>query len=114
MCTQTQLNKITNEVTQGAKNILGDKLRKVILYGSYARGDYNTDSDVDIMILTDVKDDEVSRLACEIDMVSSDVSLENDMLVSVFIKNKQFFDEHLPILPFYQNVIKDGVELYAN
>jgi len=114
MCTQAQLDKITSEVTQGAKKILGDKLRKVILYGSYARGDYDNESDIDIMVLADVRDEEVNKLACEIDIVSSNVSLENDMLVSVFIKNKQFFDNHLPILPFYQNVVKDGVELYAN
>ncbi|MBQ6993178.1 MAG: nucleotidyltransferase domain-containing protein [Lachnospiraceae bacterium] len=27
--------------------MLGDRLKKVILYGSYARGDYNENSDVD-------------------------------------------------------------------
>ena len=31
-------------------------LRKVILFGSYARGDYSPDSDVDIMILLDMSD----------------------------------------------------------
>ena len=44
-----EIQKFINEV----KKILGDRLKKVILYGSYARGDYNKKSDVDIMILTD-------------------------------------------------------------
>lgn len=29
------------------KNLFGGSLRQVILYGSYARGDYREDSDVD-------------------------------------------------------------------
>ena len=83
MCTQTQLKKITDEVSQGAKNILGDKLRKVILYGSYARGDYNSDSDVDIMVLADVKDEDTYPLRKEIHEITSDLGIENNIVVSV-------------------------------
>ena len=36
--------------------IYGSHLRQIILYGSYARGDYNSDSDVDVMILLDLSD----------------------------------------------------------
>ena len=32
-------------------SILGNRIKRIILYGSYARGDYNNNSDVDIMIL---------------------------------------------------------------
>lgn len=38
------------------KKTYGSHLRRVILYGSYARGDFRTDSDVDIMILLDISD----------------------------------------------------------
>ena len=34
------------------KMILGKSLSKIIVYGSYARGDYREDLDIDIMILT--------------------------------------------------------------
>ena len=33
------------------RKIYGSHLKSVILYGSYARGDYTKDSDIDIMIL---------------------------------------------------------------
>ena len=114
MCTQAELKKITNEVTQGAKNILGNKLRKVILYGSYARGDYNADSDVDIMILADVGDEErysYDKKMCEIE---SRLGLENNIMITAFIKNHNHFYEHIDVLPFYRNVVNDGVELYVN
>ena len=41
------------------KEIYGSHLRQVILYGSYARGDYNAESDIDIMILLDLSDQDI-------------------------------------------------------
>ena len=48
---------IVYRFTQELKRILGAKLSKVIVYGSYARGDYRENSDVDIMILVKMSDD---------------------------------------------------------
>ena len=48
------------------KDILGDKLTKIILYGSYARGDYKENSDIDIMILTTLTDEEIRRIKTDI------------------------------------------------
>ena len=39
--------------------LLGKRVKKVVLYGSYARGDYNSNSDIDIMFLTDLSDTEI-------------------------------------------------------
>ena len=35
---------------QGTKKILKNNLSKLIVYGSYARGDYKENSDIDVMI----------------------------------------------------------------
>jgi len=45
---------ISQKVMQAARDTLGDKLEKVIIYGSYARGDYDHESDIDFFILADV------------------------------------------------------------
>ncbi len=45
------ISNIIYKFSQELKQILGDNLAKVIVYGSYARGDYRDNSDVDIMIL---------------------------------------------------------------
>ena len=47
---QTLLTQYLSEV----QKIYGAHLKSVILYGSYARGDYSSDSDVDIMLLVDL------------------------------------------------------------
>ena len=44
------------------KKIYGRHLQSVILYGSYARGDFTKDSDVDIMILLNLTDEEVTYI----------------------------------------------------
>ena len=53
------LNEILKKYVEDVHKIYGEKLRTVILYGSYARGDFRTDSDIDIMILVDLSDDEI-------------------------------------------------------
>ena len=115
MCSQSVLNEITSKVVQAAKDSLGDKLDKVILYGSYARGDFNDESDIDIMVLADIpleKRHEVfERNFLDI---SSDLGLENDILVSVHVTDCTTFYKFLDDLPFYMNVMKDGVELYVS
>ena len=48
------VNKVVQNYSMEAKRIFGNKLRAVILYGSYARGDFEPDSDIDIMVLLDI------------------------------------------------------------
>jgi predicted nucleotidyltransferase len=42
-----------DEMVETARRALGDRLRRVVLYGSYARGDYDAESDVDLLIVAD-------------------------------------------------------------
>ena len=55
------MRDIILKFSQQVKMIMGSKLDKVILYGSYARGDYNEHSDVDIIILTTLIDEEIEK-----------------------------------------------------
>lgn len=42
-------NNLVMQYVELLSKIYGDHLKTVILYGSYARGDYTEDSDIDIM-----------------------------------------------------------------
>lgn len=97
--------------SQQVKTILGNKLDKIILYGSYARGDYNEHSDVDIMILTTLTDEEIEEAETEIFDLAFDFQMDYDIDISVVIQNKERFNYWLGALPFYNNVQKEGIVL---
>jgi len=60
MCTRADLEKIIASVRDEALRIFSDKLNSVILYGSYARGDNDSESDIDLMLLIDIKTESVN------------------------------------------------------
>ena len=99
------------DFSRQVKRILGDKLSKVILYGSYARGDYRENSDVDIMILTTLTDDEIKKIETSIFDLAFDFQIEYGIDISVIIKNEEHFVHWLGALPFYDNVEKEGIVL---
>ena len=65
------------------------------------------------MILVDLKDDEIKQLTNNVIEISSNIGLENDILISPIIKNINQFNSWLPIVPFYKSVIKEGVTVYG-
>ena len=113
MCSQATLNQITDRVVREVKDNFGEKLDKIILYGSYARGDNVDGSDVDIMALVDIPPEDANRFDMQLTRFTSRLGLEFDVVVSLFIKDCATFYKYLQIEPFYQNVIKDGVVLSA-
>jgi len=113
MCTKAILNEITSQVAQEARRQLGDKLDKVILYGSYARGDYDAESDIDILVLADIPKEDAWQVNTSLSRALSLLDLEHDVLISLNVTDCATFYKYVDALPFYGNVRKDGVELYA-
>jgi len=113
MCTRTTLNEITDKVVEAVSDSLGDKLDRVILYGSYARGDFDGESDVDIMVLANLTTADADKLDMVLTRFANRLGLQYDIVVSLFVKDCATFYKFLPADPFYQNVMKDGVLLSA-
>ena len=113
MCSKSKLNEITEKVVQAAKHSLGDKLDKVILYGSYARGDYNDESDIDIMILADIRLEDRVPERNKIRVLLGYIELEHDVVLSLKVTDCNTFERFISVEPFYMNVLKDGVVLNA-
>ena len=100
-------------MVQAARESLGDKLHKVILYGSYARGDYDNESDIDVMILADITMAEAAEARRKIRDLIDNIDMEHDVLLSLHVTSSAMFYAFLNAQPFYQNVLKDGVVLCA-
>jgi len=113
MCNQATLDLITNQIVDAVKDSLGDKLKKVFLYGSYARGDYNDESDIDILVLADIPREKCLEEYEKINRLISRLSLEHDILVTVNITDCTTFYEFVNDLPYYINVHREGIVLNA-
>lgn len=101
-----RIRKLMKELKQGLVEIYGDKLKAVYLYGSYARGDAQADSDLDVMIVLQnyrsygKEIDRTGRLA-------SNLSLEYGISISrVMTKEMQWKISDTPLL---RNIRMDGV-----
>ena len=99
------------DFSEEVRKILGKSLRKIILYGSYARGDYTENSDIDLMILTTLTDKEIERIEEKIYDLAFDFLMDYGVDISVVIKNEAQFNYWLGALPFYNNVQREGVVL---
>ena len=99
------------DFSEEVKKILGKSLRKIILYGSYARGDYTENSDIDLMILTTLTDNEIEKIESNIYDLAFDFLMDYGVDISVVIKNEEQFNYWLGALPFYNNVQRVGVVL---
>ena len=105
------IQKILNEFLEEVKIILGSRLKKIVLYGSYARGDYNKSSDIDIMILTDLSDKEISEYSIKIWEKSADIEIDQGFVLSPLVRNIYNFEAWSDVQPFYINIINEGVVL---
>ncbi len=104
---------ILGEVYTRCKPILGDKLCDAYLYGSYARGDFNEESDVDILITVKLSYLEMSEYRKKISAIVSDISIKHDVKVSVSLKPIDLFNRFSDVLPYFMNVLKEGIKYDA-
>ncbi|WP_420361315.1 nucleotidyltransferase domain-containing protein [Enterocloster hominis (ex Hitch et al. 2024)] len=58
---QNQTQDVLFQYVNRIHEIYRRELKAVILYGSYARGDYTESSDIDIMILVDSSEDTIKQ-----------------------------------------------------
>lgn len=112
MCSKEQLQSVIDDVRAGVCNALGDRLHSLILYGSYARGDYDEESDVDFAVLANIKDTELVKYRKPIYEIASRASLKNDVEVSISLMDVPTVMKLLDAVPYYQNVMREGIRIY--
>jgi uncharacterized protein len=79
----------------------------IILFGSFARGDYREGSDVDLLVLVDK--DKITRVdEKRIKYPLYDIEFETGTIISPLIFSKRDWETRHRITPFYENVAKEG------
>lgn len=106
---QNLLTQYIHELQQ----IYGRHLRKVILYGSYARGDFGPESDIDIMLLLDLSDIELKSYSQQLSYMTYDFNIDHDLEIKPIAKSEEHFRKWVANYPFYSNIHNEGVILYG-
>ena len=105
--------KLFSELNENMSKLFGNKLKKIILYGSYAKSKQNKESDIDFMVLVDDTEENLRRNKYRIADIMSKLSLNYNILVSITEETYSRYIEYLEILPFYKNISEEGIEIYG-
>ncbi len=111
MITKEKIDSAMKDLSAGAKEIYGDKLKEVILFGSCARGEFSNDSDIDVMILLDVSKESLRTERDRLDQViwNLDAKYDYDLLFAPIVKSDSEFNQWIDVIPFYKSVRREGV-----
>ena len=109
MCTQKQALQLLKIVYEQCSLIIEHKITDAILYGSYARGDYHAESDIDILLAIDTSAANIALMRNQLASITSKLSLQYDITISVTAKPSEQFIRYGNILPYYKNVLEEGI-----
>ena len=103
-----RLSSALSELRSRLRELYGERLVEMILFGSHARSRATGGSDVDVLVVLKgrVSPGEEIRRSSE---VVSEISLANDVVLScVFLDEQRFLHRNGPLL---RNVRREGVRL---
>ena len=101
-----KIKRLIAEMKKGLTELYGQRLKAVILFGSYARGDYDENSDLDVMIVLDNYKSYWDELVHSAELASN-LSLEYNVTVSrTIVTEEKWKRGDLPVL---RNVRAEGI-----
>ncbi|MEM8525275.1 MAG: nucleotidyltransferase domain-containing protein [Bacteroidota bacterium] len=101
-----QIQQLVDQFKQAVLSIYGEDLSKVILFGSYARGDFQEDSDVDFLVVLNKKQINPFKEILKMNEKIYDLTLDSGKLISFLPTTLNRYESFQT--PFYVNIRKDG------
>ena len=103
-------DEMREELVQGLTDIFGNNISMIILYGSVARGNATKESDIDIAIVVRSQMDDATkkRFLCW----AADMDIRYERVFSIVDIQESNMKKWEDVLPFYQNVKKEGIVLW--
>lgn len=105
----TKLKRIIiEELKQGLRSQYGSKLQKLVLYGSFARGDADENSDIDVLVVLKENISPGKEIDKMMDVIFN-LSLKYDTLISVYpVSQEEYRNRKSPLL---LNIRREGITL---
>ncbi|MDO9565419.1 MAG: nucleotidyltransferase domain-containing protein [Candidatus Desulfaltia sp.] len=104
---------VLDEIVNKLGLIYGENLKKIILFGSYAREEQDPGSDMDLMVLVDMEEQEIKKQRNQVLDLTVDLTTRYGIVLSIIENNHDFFYEWVGYLPFFRNVANEGIEIYG-
>ena len=102
------IRPIIDEVKSILEDIYGDKIKEILLYGSYAKGEASEGSDIDIVVVLENVDDVIEEREKIIDQIF-ELDLKYDVVISVLPLDEDHYRTRKS--PFLMNIDKDGIKV---
>lgn len=107
----TNIQEILKLYRHQLENVTNNQIKKIILFGSYARGDFKINSDIDVMILVDTSTSEMQKCENEIYDLTYDFNCEHDIEIMPVVQDVNHFNYWKKSYMFYRNVEEEGVTI---
>ena len=96
------ISNIIQDFAKSVRKMMGNSLDSVIVYGSYARGDYSELSDIDVMLLVSLGEEEIKEISDQISDLAFDFMMKYGVDISPVITNIEHFNYWVDNLPYYR------------
>ncbi len=113
MRTRQEVTTIIAELYSRVALLFPQSRIEAILFGSYARGDADSGSDIDVLLLVDASRQDISAQNWEIGNLAAELLLDHGVVVSPVVENREYFNSNLHLFPFYRNIESEGVRISA-
>ena len=111
MLSQAVLHTALSKTQKEFRRMFGDSLVSVILYGSYARGDFNEESDVDVAVIVDDERENLQARRGQLVRWSEAMDMQYGVMLAPCIIPYKEFLQYKDDLPYYQSIAREGVRL---
>lgn len=113
MRTRQEVTKIVAELCGRIALLFPQNKIEAILFGSYARGDADSGSDIDVLLLVDASRQDISDRNWQVGNLAAELLLTHGIVVSPLVENREYFHRNLQLFPFYRSIEREGVRISA-
>ena len=105
------MEEICKRVVAAYRRAYGDDIEAIYLYGSYARGDFDEESDIDFAAIVKGNQFELREKRGQLLHEVAEMDMEYDVFTSPKVISADMFKKYKNESGYYKNIRKEGIRL---